>query len=148
MIIVVIISFKREYLYKVTWVQELLAVRSEASGRKKVALQMRAPARLHLLGAGIMGTVQREMLEEKKREMHLVSRNWNKQGNHRRWLRAARGWSRIKDEALQAELTGWSSCWSVGGSWVQMHWWAGKWQRRRSFLRKEHFQTLWILAST
>ena len=33
---------------------------------------MRAPARLHLLGAGIMGTVQRELLEEKKREMHLV----------------------------------------------------------------------------
>ena len=27
---------------------------------------MRAPARLHLLGAGIMGTVQREMLEEEK----------------------------------------------------------------------------------
>ena len=27
---------------------------------------------IYLLGAGIMGTVQREMLDEKKREMHLV----------------------------------------------------------------------------
>ena len=94
MVNVVIISFQREYLLEVCWVQELLAVRSEASGRKKVALQMRAPARLHLLGAGIMGTVQREMLEEEKERNAsgwLVSRNWNKQGNHRRWLKAARG---------------------------------------------------------
>ena len=76
---------------------------------------MRAPARLHLLGAGIMGTVQREMSEDKKeRNASGLGRNWNKQGNHRRWLRAARGGSRIKDEALQAALTGWSGCWSVG----------------------------------
>ena len=40
--------------------------------------------------------------------MHLVSRNWNKQGNRKWWLRAAQGGSCIKDEALQEGLTGWS----------------------------------------
>ena len=95
---------------------------------------MRAPARLHLFaGGGNNGNCAAGIVGRKKERNASGWWNWNKQGNHKWWLRAARGGSCIKDEALQARLTGWSpgQLWKLSANALL---WAAKLQRSKRLL--------------